>query len=69
MIKHTHYRVCTGKTARLLLSADLPGYVADNRELAFKPGSRAECRSIDPQDELETVDAVRAIAESLAAQR
>lgn len=36
-------------TARLLLSTDLPGYVADNRELAFTPGSRAEYRSIDPQ--------------------
>ncbi|MFT4296792.1 MAG: serine hydrolase [Micropruina sp.] len=36
-------------TARLLLSTDLPGYLADHRELAFAPGSRAEYRSVDPQ--------------------
>lgn len=36
-------------TARLLLSTDLPGYLADHRELAFEPGSRAEYRSVDTQ--------------------
>lgn len=36
-------------TARLLLSTDLPGYLADHRELAFEPGSRVEYRSVDTQ--------------------
>lgn len=36
-------------TARLLLSTDLPGFLADHRELAFEPGSRAEYRSVDTQ--------------------
>ena len=34
-------------TARLLLSTDLPGYVADHRTLSFEPGSKAEYRSVD----------------------
>ncbi|ALJ20471.1 serine hydrolase domain-containing protein [Microbacterium sp. No. 7] len=36
-------------TARLLLSTDLPGYVAEHREVSFAPGTRGEYRSIDTQ--------------------
>lgn len=36
-------------TARLLLSTDLPGYLKQHRETAFKPGSKAEYRSVDTQ--------------------
>ncbi len=38
-------------TARLLLSTDLPGYLAlpENQQLAFEPGSQGEYRSVDTQ--------------------
>ncbi|MFT4299758.1 MAG: serine hydrolase [Aeromicrobium sp.] len=36
-------------TARLFLSTDLPGYIADHRKVAFTPGSKGEYRSIDTQ--------------------
>ncbi len=36
-------------TARLFLSTDLTGYLADHRDVAFAPGSRGEYRSVDTQ--------------------
>ncbi|GAB2857216.1 hypothetical protein GCM10022221_66010 [Actinocorallia aurea] len=36
-------------TARMYLARDLPGFVADHRDLAFAPGSRSDYRSADTQ--------------------
>lgn len=35
--------------ARLLLTTDLPGYLAEHREVTFPPGSRGDYRSVDAQ--------------------
>ncbi|RJL32247.1 class C beta-lactamase-related serine hydrolase [Bailinhaonella thermotolerans] len=36
-------------TARMYLTRDLPGFVKDNRKVAYTPGSRATYRSVDTQ--------------------